>query len=112
MNPCRSSFSIVARYKKAAAIVFITVAASSASAENLDAAGAVLCLDGAALGGTPGGACVGYMAKYFSIVPMRHGHPDFNAMIKARNAFTAQCTSCPADARKTVSDRYGDKMGL
>lgn len=82
-----------------------------ASAED-DACGATLCLAGEMKGAGGGGACSGYIERYFRIVEKHHGDFSPSRTARKRMDFLEQCPSGESDTRQQVNDRYGRRRGL
>jgi hypothetical protein len=80
--------------------------------DNTDPCGAVLCLAGAMTGQGGGGACTGYIAKYFAIIDWHHGHMDLGATADDRMRYLNQCPSQNPATKQAVNDRYGTQTGL
>jgi len=71
-----------------------------------------LCLAGEMTGSSGGGACSGYLKRYFSIVETHHGDFSPSRTAAKRMALLEQCPSGESDTRRQVNDRYGTRRGL
>ncbi|CAB3802624.1 hypothetical protein LMG28614_05659 [Paraburkholderia ultramafica] len=85
---------------------------SAMAEDNTEPCGALLCLAGAMIGHGGGGACTGYIDKYFSIISWRHGHMDLGATSANRMSFLNQCPSEDPATKQAVNDRYGTQTAL
>ena len=63
-------------------------------------------------GASGGGACSGYIERYFSIVEKHHGDFSPSRTARKRLDFLEQCPSGESDTRQQVNDRYGTRRGL
>lgn len=97
------------------AILFLMALATTplALASNSDdPCGALLCLAGEMKGASGGGACEGYLKRYFSIVEKHHGDFSPARTAQKRLDFLEQCPSEEAETRQQVNARYGTRLGL
>lgn len=82
-----------------------SISARAEDADN-DPCKVVLCMFGM-VEGQHDQQCQEAIHNYFSIVSMRHGHPDLSATAKNRLSFTQQCKSTSNDFISKIDQTFG-----
>ena len=85
--------------------------AAPASADNMTACGAVMCLFGDATGHGGGSACNQYENPYYQIQMFTYGLFDPIKTIQARGNFLKECTSASSNDIQVANSNGGNQWG-